>query len=401
MVPAVTMIHRAHMMKSDISWMWKDSMRGLFKQFTLLFALGIPFICTVLIFSHYYGRYEPLSPTEARKAADAILETDNRHHTTLSSDVTTDLSAYIRAKFENSCYPEDAFTRWWKSYELPDKHRVPNEDGCRQTLSDVFIVGVKKCATDAVRNLLVVHPSVMFRRSPSTNLQEIHFYDRHYNDGYGWYRKQLPFVKKGQLVLEKTPQTFSFPEDAPRKIATEANPKTKIIVILCDPVVRAISDYVHERKVKAYQRFRPPYYRIDNKSFEKSVFNESGMIDFDNELIKMGMYSKHMKRWLEYFPKTQIYVIDGNDFKVDPVSEIQKIEKFLGLPSYLQKEHLDFNSDTKFYCIVFPKIRCPNKTKGRRHPQIPTEVTDQLYAFYQPYDNELQNLLNRKFSWMR
>ncbi|XP_002738315.1 heparan sulfate glucosamine 3-O-sulfotransferase 1-like [Saccoglossus kowalevskii] len=316
----------------------------------------------------------------------------------LPSNAGSNLTAYIKAKFGNSCYKEESFSRWWRSYfSLEDEMLMDNNTGCSRSISDVYIVGVKKCATDAIRDLMAIHPYIMYSR---TRTQEIHFYDRHFDEGYGWYRRQFGFSKEWQVVLEKTPQTFSFPEDAPRKMA-ELNPQTKIIMILCDPVVRAISDYVHELKVKSYKKINPPYYRINRQSFELSVFKEPGKVDVDNELINMGMYSKHMKRWLEYFPKTQIHVVDGNDFKLDPVSEIQKIEIFLGLPNFLQKSHLEFRPP-KLFCVTFPNSRCPRtKKKGREHPEVPYEVLNKLYEFYRPYDNELQHLLNKTFSWMR
>ncbi|XP_077868787.1 heparan sulfate glucosamine 3-O-sulfotransferase 1-like [Saccoglossus kowalevskii] len=327
------------------------------------------------------------------------VDTNRTFYTTkteaLPPDVDTNLTVYIKAKFGNTCYKEESFFHWWTNYYLTDDLLVENKTGCRRSISNVYVAGTKKCATTSLRDLLAIHPYIMYSH---TTEGEIHFYDRHFDEGYEWYRRQFDFSKEWQVVMERTPLTFSFPEDAPRKMA-ELNPQTKLVVIFCDPVIRAISDYLHEKETESYKTFNPPYYRINDESFELSVFKPSGAVDIDNELIKKGIYSTQVKRWLEYFPRTQIHVLDGNDFNQDPVSEINKIETFLGLPHFLRRTHLDFSQ--QLFCIAFPKVRCPNKKlKGRPHPDIPDKVLHKLYEFYQPYDSELQHLLNRTFSWM-
>ncbi|XP_002735131.1 heparan sulfate glucosamine 3-O-sulfotransferase 1-like [Saccoglossus kowalevskii] len=367
-------------------------MRLVPRLFAILFTSSLTLYCCLSIRHKHLVEDDILRSQDTNITVRTSVLKKVARPQTLPSDVGTNLTAYIKAKFGNTCYKEESFSQWWANNTLSNELLVDNLIGCRRSISDAFIVGVKKCATTALRDVLAIHPYIMHRPG------EIHFYDRHFHEGYYWYRKQFPFSKKWQVVLEKTPQTFSFPEDAPKKMA-ELNPKTKLVVILCDPVVRAVSDYVHEQYTESYKRFNPPYYRINEQSFELSVFNASGTIDIDNDLVRKGIYSKHLKRWLEYFPKEQIHVVDGNDFSLDPVSEINKIETFLRLPNFLLKTHLDFGPD--FFCIAFPGVRCPNmNVKGRQHPDIPEVVLHKLYGFYQPYDIELRHLLNRTFSWM-
>jgi len=51
-----------------------------------------------------------------------------------------------------------------------------------QRLPQAVIIGVKKGGTRALLEFLKEHPSV---RAPS---QEVHFFDRHYDRGFDWYR---------------------------------------------------------------------------------------------------------------------------------------------------------------------------------------------------------------------
>lgn len=53
----------------------------------------------------------------------------------------------------------------------------------------------------------------------------------------------MPLSFPNQITMEKSPKYF-VSKAAPVRIR-EMNPLTKLVLILRDPVVRAISDYVH------------------------------------------------------------------------------------------------------------------------------------------------------------
>lgn len=83
------------------------------------------------------------------------------------------------------------------------KYRLVDSDNLSQRkLSDLLIIGVKKCGTRALLEFLRLHPDV---RAASN---EVHFFDRHYSYGLNWYRKKMPPTVNGQLTMEKTPSYF-------------------------------------------------------------------------------------------------------------------------------------------------------------------------------------------------
>lgn len=98
-----------------------------------------------------------------------------------------------------------------------------------------LIIGVKKSGTRALLEFIRLHPSV--RASGC----EVHYFDRHYNKGLRWYRHRMPITKDGQLTMEKTPSYF-ITREVPKRVYN-MNPKTKLILVVRDPVTRAISDY--------------------------------------------------------------------------------------------------------------------------------------------------------------
>lgn len=106
--------------------------------------------------------------------------------------------------------------------------------GNRQ-LPVALIIGVKKSGTRALLEFIRQHPSV--RASGC----EVHYFDRHYNKGLRWYRHRMPVSKEGQITMEKTPSYF-ITREVPKRVYN-MNPKTKLLLVVRDPVTRAISDY--------------------------------------------------------------------------------------------------------------------------------------------------------------
>ncbi|XP_070537456.1 heparan sulfate glucosamine 3-O-sulfotransferase 3B1-like [Ptychodera flava] len=179
-----------------------------------------------------------------------------------------------------------------------------------------------------------MHPNV------AVTTREIHYFDNYYDQNMEWYLDKMQYSTPLQVPVEKTPTYFFRPYDAPQKILKALSRDVKIIVILCDPIRRAVSDYfefvryynetdlynVHARKYLA-------------PTFEESVINEFNEIRVSNEIVEAGIYVKYVLRWMEYLPLKQLLYIDGEKFKVDPASDLRKVETFVGLKSFFHRDH--------------------------------------------------------------
>lgn len=75
-------------------------------------------------------------------------------------------------------------------------------------LPQAIIMGVRKCGTRALLEMLYLHPMVQKASG------EVHFFDRdeNYNKGLEWYRMQMPHSYPGQITIEKSPSYFVTPE---------------------------------------------------------------------------------------------------------------------------------------------------------------------------------------------
>ncbi|XP_043941076.1 heparan sulfate glucosamine 3-O-sulfotransferase 3B1-like [Protopterus annectens] len=253
-------------------------------------------------------------------------------------------------------------------------------------LPQAIIIGVKKGGTRALLEFLRVHPDI---RAVGA---EPHFFDRNYDKGFRWYRDLMPRTLDGQITMEKTPSYF-VTKEAPARICAMSK-DTKLIVVVRDPVTRAISDYTQTLSKKP-----------DIPSFESLTFKNrtTGLIDTSWSAIQIGIYAKHLENWLQYFPMDQILFVSGERLIVDPAGELGRVQDFLGLKRIITDKHFYFNQTKGFPCLKksegSSKPHCLGKTKGRTHPNINPEVIQRLRDFYRPFNMKFYQMTGHSFGW--
>ncbi|KAL6094593.1 hs3st3b1 [Pungitius sinensis] len=253
-------------------------------------------------------------------------------------------------------------------------------------LPQAIIIGVKKGGTRALLEFLRVHPDI---RAVGA---EPHFFDRNYENGLEWYRELMPKTLEGQITMEKTPSYF-VTREAPSRIAAMSR-DTKVIVVVRDPVTRAISDYTQTLSKKP-----------DIPSFESLTFKNrtTGLIDTSWSAVQIGIYAKHLDNWLQYFPMEQILFVSGERLISDPAGELGRVQDFLGLKRIITDKHFYFNQTKGFPCLKkaegSSKPHCLGKTKGRTHPNIDPEVVQRLRDFYRPFNMKFYQMTGHNFGW--
>ena len=145
----------------------------------------------------------------------------------------------------------------------------------------------------------------------------------------------------------------------------EQNKNMKLILIIRNPVTRIISHFTHLLvNNKSIELDGPP-----SRIFETVADYILKNIHQNNNtsILDRCKYSFHYKNWLEYFPKAQILIVDGENLIVNPYHEIKKIEKFLNLKKFFRQDNFVFVKKKGFYCIKnrkFQKPKCLKSDKG-------------------------------------
>lgn len=218
----------------------------------------------------------------------------------------------------------------------------------------------------------------------------------------------MPPTLSDQLTVEKTPSYF-VTKDAPRRVHL-MSPGVKLIIVVRDPVTRAISDYaqakskkndlltfdelvfqygsssplnssstrlktrrratsggdrrVVSRDVSPLSESSPTYNsRVVQSTPTSLVAARSPEGDNNSAVsvaravatkwgaVRIGMYAKHLERWLAYFGKSQIHFVHGERLVVDPAGELALLQDFLGLERFITDRFFYFDSVKGFPCL--------------------------------------------------
>lgn len=244
-----------------------------------------------------------------------------------------------------------------------------------------LIIGAQKAGTYGLFYTLKQHSLL----SKSTK-KEIHYFD---NDN--WYSKRgsqneyfmnFPLstqMKKGELLFEATPDYIYNPKSAQRIF--QHNPKMKLIIILRNPVERAISAWTmfhHQLKTEEYKNV------YDSRNFDEAIQEEFANFDSSNfyndfrAYIKRGIYQWQLENYLKVFPLNQILIINSNHLLSNHEEQMNHILNFLDLPfEYLPQ--LILNKRVKHCDENFHKTLL------------------ELECFFKPYNHELNNYIQDAF----
>lgn len=203
----------------------------------------------------------------------------------------------------------------------------------------------------------------------------------------------MPSTLDGQITLEKT-QSYFTTRDVPQRVRTMSK-DVKLLVVVRDPVTRAISDYT-QSSIK-HKDLRP---------FEDLVFvdNTTGLVDTSWTPIKVGVYAKHLERWINHFPIENIHFVSGEELIRDPATELEMVQNFLGLKKVITNKHFYFNVSRGFPCLKKEekrgRPRCLGVSKSRDYPNIKAKVIKRLRNFYKPFNRRFYQMTGRDFNWI-
>lgn len=278
-----------------------------------------------------------------------------------------------------------------ESYNLPSiSHEL------LKRFPKVMIIGFGKAGTKALFEALKLHPQL------SGPYKERRFFSQHYSIGLENYLRSLPDPPNHGYNSEKSPDYIIVPP-SPKRIRLAASiagvnlHSLKFVVVLRDPIDRAMSEYLEWnilRKSSSKPRLPP---------FEDMVIDKNGDVDASQPFINASCYAYHIQNWLKHFSNEQMCYVDGDMFVMDPLKELHMLETCLKLEHYFSEKNFVYDQGRGFYCFQDPKSvnksTCMNKSKGRKHPDIPEHVVKRLRNYFQPWSSRIPELTGRTITW--
>jgi hypothetical protein len=189
------------------------------------------------------------------------------------------------------------------------EHRWRRATAVLRSLPDVVILGAQRGGTTSLFDWLAGHPAVA-----ASSTKEVHYFDRYYDNGDLWYRAHFPLKLSRRLALEATPYLLFSPV-APGRVAADLPSSTRFIVLLRDPVQRAISHYWHSRRIQAEdQPLAVALAREEERLAGQGDIVLAGgeSFAFRNFSYKArGHYAEQLERWFDVIDPKRFLVMES------------------------------------------------------------------------------------------
>jgi hypothetical protein len=199
-------------------------------------------------------------------------------------------------------------------------------------LPDALIIGAQKAGTTSLFSYLAQHPDVSVSRA-----KEVHYFDNAFDKGENWYRSHFERGRGDEVFIEASPYYLYHPLAPARSSALL--PRAKLIVLLREPVARALSHYQHV----VDHGFEP-------LSFEEAIASETRRLGGSEERLargqiarslehqrysyrSRGLYAYQIERWLEYFPASAFLFLKAEEMFASPQPVFDRVCDFLGVPT--------------------------------------------------------------------
>lgn len=253
-------------------------------------------------------------------------------------------------------------------------------------LPDFLIVGAQKAGTSSLFAALCSHPSIR-----SSLRKEVHYFDlRRDSHALSWYRGHFPprgLRGPDTLTGEASPSYMFFP-DCAEAIAAVC-PRARILIVLRDPVRRALSHYRHNRRLHPALETEVDAERALFAETERVGAILARLADATAAeraraarfaYLTRGHYAEQIARFHAAFDPAQIMVLDTGDLAGAPSNGLaDRLCAFLGVPSHP---------------LVFERYNT-----GGGDTAVDPNLVARLTQYYAPHDATLTRLMGRSMYW--
>lgn len=256
------------------------------------------------------------------------------------------------------------------SRQVAAARRVFQPEGA---LPQALLIGAQKAGTTSLFRAIAAHSAITPARQ-----KEIHFFDENWSRGESWYRRSFP---AGDFGFEATPAYLFHPHAARR--AAEMVPHARLIVVLRDPVARAMSHHRYETR-RGYETL----------PFAAALAAEARRTDAAwaaclrdpaawnsalkrHSYLRRGQYAEQIARWRAHFPAEQMLILEDRDLHSAPGPTLKRVFAHLGLPA----------ED-----VPFGRANATTPAPPRHDPA--------LYAHFAADGAALTRAVGARFSWL-
>ena len=225
-----------------------------------------------------------------------------------------------------------------------------------------LIIGTMKGGTTALYDFICEHPNAL-----AATQKEIHYYSLYPYKGRDWYLGHFPERDDGVVCGEASPTYFDLATTLviPRTIR-ETLPDAKLILIVRDPVIRAVSHYMHLCTVNKIKSVREAGLEGFFSRDFASAFSMGSGLDFHlSQVLSFSFYQRKFLNFRADHPADRLLVLRNEWLLERPRETMEKVFDHLGLPP--------------IYSEKFEKLKY---SAGTRQVEIPNAIRAKLERYY-------------------
>lgn len=257
-----------------------------------------------------------------------------------------------------------------------------------RAMPDFIVIGAQKSGTSSMFSYLKQHPQIV-----RPIFKEPYFFDRHYHRGLSWYGCNFPARHtlhrledrsgRPHLTFEAT-ATYVFDTEVPARIARDLKTR-KFILLLRNPVERAISAYWHARRMGIEGRSLAEAVDADlarhreESAWEKGEGAAPKSAPPRPTYLRRGIYHEAVSRWQSVFSPHDLLILQSETMFADPAAAMAQVFEFLDIP---QPAHIDF---------------APQNIGG--YDERDAAVRETLRDFYRPHNAYLNSIRRTALNW--
>ncbi|MBW1883514.1 MAG: sulfotransferase domain-containing protein [Deltaproteobacteria bacterium] len=235
----------------------------------------------------------------------------------------------------------------------------------------VICIGGMRCGTTTFFRMIRQHPD--FVRAEK---KEIHYFDRTEDPTDLGYRASFPTSLALRLrsprafTADVTPKYLVNPNVAER-IRKVLGPDVRMLVLLRNPVARAISHY--------YKRIRVGLDTLSiEESFAAALANQNPN---PTDYLPRGHFAEQISLYIDTFSREQLLIRFSADFFSDAQRTLDEVADHFGIARWTPQ----------------PGTR----SKAHKYEAPSPALVEKLEAYFEPHDAALSELLGTELPWRR
>lgn len=257
---------------------------------------------------------------------------------------------------------------------------------------DFIIAGAQRCGTTSLFRALEKHPAMM---SNVIGAKGVHYFDTNFQKDLKWYLAHFSSEKERSAVSEKIGQSTIVGEASPYYLyhpavaerMAKVIPEAKIVVLLRDPVKRAISHHLH-MVWEGHEHERDLETVLDLEAsrlhgIEERLLSESSLVSKahqDFSYLARGHYAPQLERLYANFSRNNVLVMATETLVTDSEASLARIQSFIGLKPE-------------------PSVKLEKRNASKKVATEP-RLIERLNSEFKESNHKLRELLDIEVPWL-